>query len=139
MIFVDTGAWIALTDRADQYHREATAIYARLKQQRARLATTDYVLDEAMTRLRYDSGHPQALRFIELVTQAERAGVLLAVPIAPAVFQAALAFFRQYDTVMLSFTDCTNFVVCEQHQIREAFAFDQHFLLRGIALCTPDS
>lgn len=41
MIFVDTGAWISLVDRADQYHREATAIYARLKQQRARLATTD--------------------------------------------------------------------------------------------------
>ncbi|OGG44700.1 MAG: hypothetical protein A3F84_28770 [Candidatus Handelsmanbacteria bacterium RIFCSPLOWO2_12_FULL_64_10] len=137
MIFVDTGAWIALTDRADQYHREASATYARLKQQRVRLVTTDYVLDETMTRLRYDSGHPQALRFIELVTQAERGGVLLQVSITPTLFQAALALFRQYDTVSLSFTDCTNFVVCEQYQIREAFAFDQHFLIRGIALYAP--
>ncbi len=133
MIFVDTGAWIALTDRADQYHREATAIYARLKQQRERLVTTDYVLDEMMTRLRYDSGHHQALRFIDLITRAEKAGVLLRVLVNPAVFQAALTLFRQYDAVALSFTDCTSFVVCEQYQIREAFAFDQHFLLRGIA------
>lgn len=137
MIFVDTGAWIALTDRADQYHQEASASYARLKQQRVRLVTTDYVLDETMTRLRYDSGHPQALRFIELVTQVEQAGVLLRVSITPAMFQEALALFRQYDTVALSFTDCTNFVVCGHYQIREAFAFDQHFLMRGIALCAP--
>jgi len=137
MVFVDTGAWIALTDRADQYHRDATAIYTRLKQQRVRLVTSDYVLDETMTRLRYDSGHHQALRFIELIARAEQANVLFRVSVNTEIFQAALALFRQYDTVTLSFTDCTNFVICEQCQIREAFAFDQHFLMRGIALCAP--
>jgi len=34
MIFVDTGAWIALTDTSDQYHSEAIRIYAELKKQK---------------------------------------------------------------------------------------------------------
>jgi predicted nucleic acid-binding protein len=33
MIFVDTGAWIALTDEADQYHIESIHIYKKLKGQ----------------------------------------------------------------------------------------------------------
>lgn len=31
MIFVDTGAWIAVTDASDQYHYQAVKIYALLK------------------------------------------------------------------------------------------------------------
>lgn len=57
MIFVDTGAWIALTDTSDRYHDDATRIYHTLKTQRARFLTTDYVIDETTTRLRYDAGH----------------------------------------------------------------------------------
>jgi predicted nucleic acid-binding protein len=34
MIFVDTGAWIAVTDASDQYHYQAVKIYALLKRQR---------------------------------------------------------------------------------------------------------
>jgi len=36
MIFIDTGAWIALTDKSDQYHREAVQIYSQLKNKRKR-------------------------------------------------------------------------------------------------------
>ena len=60
MIFVDSGAWIALTDTSDQYHDEATGIYATLKQQRMRFITTDYVIDETVTRLRYDPAFREA-------------------------------------------------------------------------------
>ena len=33
MIFVDTGAWIAILNRRDQHHQEASAIYRNLQQQ----------------------------------------------------------------------------------------------------------
>ena len=46
MIFVDSGAWIALLNQKDQYHDDAVVIYNGLKQQRVRLLTTDYVIDE---------------------------------------------------------------------------------------------
>jgi predicted nucleic acid-binding protein len=136
MIFVDTGGWVALSDRTDQYHRDAKAIYVGLKQQRARFLTTDYVIDETATRLRYDSGHASAIKFLDAILAGERAGMLRVVSITPALFQRALSLFRQYDTVVLSLTDCTSFAVCEQYRVSEAFAFDQHFPLRGITLCS---
>ena len=46
----------------------------------------------------------------------------------------AKALFRQYDSASLSFPDCTSFVVCRENNIREAFAFDQHFSMMGINL-----
>ena len=116
--------------------RDAKRIYARLKNQRDRLLTTDYIVDETVTRLRYDSGHAAAVRFLDLLTQAEQTTVLRRVPITASILQSAVALFRQYNTVVLSLTDCTSFVVCERCQITEAFAFDQHFLMRGISLCT---
>jgi uncharacterized protein len=76
MIFVDTGAWIALTDTSDQYHLKARRIYAELKRKRPRFLTTEYVVDETITRLRYDADHPTALRCLALLFQAEKAGTL---------------------------------------------------------------
>lgn len=137
MIFVDTGAWIALTDQSDQYHSEAKQIYARLKQQRLRLYTTDYIIDETITRLRYDSSHQNAVRFLDLMEQAEQTLVLRRILITPAILQMAIALFRQYNTAVLSLTDCTSFAVCDHYKITQAFAFDEHFLMRGIVLCTP--
>jgi len=135
MIFVDTGAWIALTDRSDQYHDDAKSIYLRLRSERERFVTTDYIIDETITRLRYDANHQHAVRFLDLIALAEKTGVLNRITITAEIFDEALRLFRQYDTVKLSFTDCTSFVVCRRHHITEAFAFDQHFFMQGIVLC----
>ena len=66
MVFIDSGAWIALTDRKDQYHKKAALIYNNLKERRELLTTTDYIIDETVTRLRYDLGHATAVRFLAL-------------------------------------------------------------------------
>ena len=72
MIFVDTGAWIALLNQRDQYHDDAVVIYNGLKQQKARLLTTDYVIDETVTWLKYRSSHQVAVRFLDLVESVEK-------------------------------------------------------------------
>ena len=68
---------------------------------------------------------------VELFTET---GVLTVVEIDKDVFEKAKALFRQYNSARLSFTDCTSFVVCRENDIREAFAFDQHFSMMGINL-----
>ena len=134
MIFVDTGAWIAVTDASDQYHRQAVEMYSLLKKQRKRFVTTDYVIDETVTRLRYDAGHPCALRYLDLLAQAQEKGTLRIVYNTEAIFQKAITVFRRYDTVDVSLTDCVSFVVCQQLEIPYAFSFDKHFPIMGISL-----
>ena len=134
MIFVDTGAWIAIYKRNDLHHREAMAIYNNLRDQEAQLLTTDYVIDETVTRLRYDTNHSVAVAFLEFIGNAEITGGLTVVEIDKEVFEKAIALFRQYNSARLSFTDCTSFVVCRESNIREAFAFEQHFSMMRINL-----
>ena len=134
MIFVDSGAWIALLDRRDQHHDDAIIIYATSKQQNTRFLTTDYVIDETATWLRYRVNYLVAVEFLDLIESSEGAGDLTVAAIDSVLFQEAERLFRQYDTAELSFTDCTSFVVCRSHNVSEAFAFDQHFPMMGITL-----
>ena len=134
MIFVDTGGWIAILNRRDQHHQEAVAIFNKLQQQHMRLLTTDYVIDETVTRLRYDTNRSLAVMFLNRIELLVETGVLIIAEIDKDMFEKAIALFRQYDSARLSFTDCTSFVVCHENNIREAFAFDQHFPIMGINL-----
>lgn len=56
-VFVDTGAWIALTDKTDDYHKAALKIHAYLEENNAWLITSDYIIDETITWLRYKAGN----------------------------------------------------------------------------------
>ena len=136
MIFVDSGAWIAFSHPRDQYHDTAVAIYNNLMQQDAQFLTTDYVIDETVTRLRYDFSHSGAVEFFDFIESIKNRGILTVIEIDSALFQEAERLFRQYNTAELSFTDCTSFAVCRMHNISEAFAFDQHFPMMGITLCS---
>ena len=134
MIFVDTGAWIAISNPKDQHHREAATIYNRIQQQRIYFLTTDYVIDETITRLRYDTNHALSVMFLNRMDLLVETDLLTIAEIDTDVFGKAKALFRQYDSARLSFTDCTSFVVCGEHNVNEAFAFDQHFPMMGIGL-----
>ncbi len=139
MIFVDTGALIALADRKDQYHSEAVKIYTRLKLRKEHLLLTDYVIDETVTRLRYDLNHLVASKFLDFIERVEKTGVMTIETINKALFQKAKSIFRKYDDSVLSFTDCASFAVCKKHKISEAFAFDRHFTMMGISLLSSES
>ena len=138
MIFVDSGAWIALLNRRDQHHDDAVVILNNLGRQNVQLLTTDYVIDETVTRLRYDWNHSGAVKFLNFIERTKEATeevvALTVAEIDNLLFQEADRLFRQYDTARLSFTDCTSFAIGQQHNISEAFAFDQHFPMVGINL-----
>ncbi|MCY3871272.1 MAG: PIN domain-containing protein, partial [Gemmatimonadetes bacterium] len=123
MIFVDSGAWIALSNQRDQNHTDAVTIYADLKRQKTRFLTTDYVLDETITRLRYDVSHSVAVQFLDFIERAKKIDGLTVTEIDKTLFQEAKRLFRQYDSAKLSFTDCTSFAVCQKHSISETYAF----------------
>jgi len=131
MVFVDTGGWIAIAEPTDTYHDVAKLHYARLLMRRVRLFTSNYVIDETMTRLRYDVSHSIACRFYDKYEKAGNRHLITTLWVDEDVTRQAWHIFRKYSDQKLSFTDCTSFALMQNHGIREAFAFDAHFEMFG--------
>lgn len=130
-VFVDTGAWFAYFVRRDPDHAAAAKW---VEQNRQRLVTTDYVLDELLTLLKLRESHAVAAAagaalLSDQVATLERIG--------PEDIAAAWEVFRNFDDKEWSFTDCTSKVVMERLGVSEAFAFDHHFDQFGTVTRVP--
>ena len=130
-VFVDTGGWIAIVSADDQHHQVATEQFEGLLARRARVVTSDFVIDEAVTRIGYDVGHRAAIGLLDLFRDAEGKGSLDVQRVTPTVWEAAEGIFRKYDDQVFSFTDCTSFVLARQESVDLVFGFDHDFLLFG--------
>ncbi len=132
--FVDSGAWIALIYEGDRNHSRARAHYRRLLAKRVSLLTSNYVLAETYTWLRYHASHRRALEVHRLVTAAQQQNLLRLLWVERIVADEAWLLFEQYDDQVLSITDCTSFVLARQTGAEEVFAFDQHFAMMGFVV-----
>lgn len=131
IVWVDTSAWIALLTRNDQHHSDALAIQARLRQQRMKLLTSDYIVDETVTWLRYRVSHTAAVAFWETTLRSTLVEVM---PINRDLLEAAWGIFKKYADQELSFTDCTSFALMRARNLKQAFTFDRHFLYVGFEI-----
>lgn len=133
-VFVDTGAWIALAVRRDQLHPSAAAYARRLARALTPLLTTNYIMLETYTYIRYHYDHQKALAFDTIVQDLIQAGRLTIGWVTEEVHERALDIFRTYDDQVFSVADCTSFVVARDRKIREVFGFDKNFLTMGFIL-----
>ncbi len=70
-IFVDTWAWYALTDRKDTDHDTAAeAANLRLLDEGYTFVTTNFVLSESVTLIRYRMYHDVAVQFRKTANRA---------------------------------------------------------------------
>ncbi len=131
MIFVDTGAWFAVTVPSDPNHPNAKAW---LRQNQAFLLTTDYVIDETLTLLRARGESQRAIALGE----AFFSGTLTQIHyLTQADVQATWQTFRQFSDKQWSFTDCSSKIILEKFNCKEAFAFDHHFRQFGSVIVVP--
>jgi len=133
-VFVDTGGWIAMAVIRDQYHKQAASFYQELSKQKVPLLSSNYVLTETYTRIRYDDGHGKAIRFHSLIQQAVGAGRLHIEWVTPRIHQEAWTIFQGYEDQVFSLVDCTSFVIAIRAGVKEAFGFDEHFNTMGLIL-----
>jgi predicted nucleic acid-binding protein len=130
-IFVDSGAWLALADRRDQWHGRATAVYPQILQQWTRLVTTNLIIAESYTLIRRRLGHTPAIQFLSSLRQTTR---LLKIYADENLDAQAEAILRQYSDQDFSFVDAVSFAAMQAHQLSETFAFDNHFRVMGFLL-----
>lgn len=134
MIFLDTGAFLAIENRRDAHHKAALAFRDACLQAGETFITSDYVLDESYTIIRLRAGHAVAVGFGEDV-RASR--VLRVEYLTPEILEAAWRIFKAFADKEFSFTDCTSFALMERLHISTAFTFDEHFRQYGHFLVRP--
>ena len=130
-MFVDTWAWVALAVVDDTNHQRAFAAMDALRASRAKLVTSNFVVAETLTRLRYDASLQMALRVAEEVAAMDELGRLQLVVVDGPLWQAALNWFRRFQDQRFSFVDCTSFAIMHSLGIDEALTADRHFATAG--------
>ena len=130
-LFVDTSAWLALNDRNDQYHNEAVSRLNAVAKQKIELITSEYVVDESITIIRYRVSHKAAVVFGDALMSST---IVTLADITDEERFRAWMLFKKYDDKELSFTDCTSFALMNKLKLRKAFAFDDHFKQIGFEL-----
>lgn len=126
-MFVDTSAWVALVVQADQYHGAAKAVLDAVDTTNP-LFTTDYVVDETLTRVRRVAGHRVAARAGELLRSSSVAQIRR---LTDDDVERAWSIFRKHADQDLSFTDCTSVAFMERTKLRSVFTFDEDFRRLG--------
>ena len=118
-VFVDTSVWYAAVDSTDQHNSRAKAILSA----GGSLLTSDHVLTETWTLLRYRVGRQAAEGFWE----ALRSGIAVVEPVGAADLEAAWHIGAMYPDQDFSIVDRTSFALMRRLGIECAASFDAHF------------
>lgn len=134
-VFVDTSAWLAAEDSADQWHSEAERLFRQLAAARQwHLVTSNFVVAETHA-LVLRRGRRAAADFLHRV---DRSPSLETVRIAVEDEQAARDIIYHYLDKDFSLVDALSFAVMDRLGIHYAFSFDQHFQQYGKMVLAPD-
>jgi len=134
LLYVDTGYFLALTLRRDRHHAAAAAHFRSLRGTPAALVTTDAVLGETFTRLRYDGGVKAVRALREAVDRIEAAGTLRVQESSTDLRERALDLVEQYDSRPLSYADAAGAVLARQLGVDAVLGFDDDFRMLGLVL-----
>lgn len=134
-VFVDTAYVMALLNTRDQWHAAAIAWERRMRRERRRLITTEFVLVEIADGLASVRFRRQAARAIAALQDSPFVEVI---PASTALLRAALRLFEQRPDKDWGLTDCSSFVAMQERSLVQALTTDVHFeqagflaLLRG--------
>ena len=134
MVFVDTSAFLAIENRRDKYYRKAVTLRDTLLKNGQHLVTSDYILDESYTVIRFRAGHHIAVQFGEAIWGSKFIRVEY---VTPEQIEKAWELFKSFSDHEFSFTDCTSFILMEHLKIKTAFTFDAHFKEYGKFTISP--
>ncbi len=130
-VFIDTSGWVALFVENDKYHKKAASIFEEIKNSKALIYTSDYVVDETVTTILVRGSHKQSVLAGEALFTSK---IIKIIHICPDHLPAAWELYQKYKDKMFSFTDVTSFVIIKALNIRKALAFDREFMQAGIEL-----
>lgn len=118
-LFVDTSIWYAAADSSDRSNARAKDILSSGDS----LVTTDHILIETWTLLRYRINRNAAERFWEGI----RSGVAMIEPVRLADLETAWLLGTAWSDQDFSIVDRTSFAVMNRLGLERAASLDDHF------------
>ncbi len=127
-LFMDTWGWLALGDKRDKYHHQVQDLYRYYRDEKARVITTDYVLDEVITLVFLRTPFQKAVDFVDELLKACRQRHVVLETISWDRFLKAWELRQKFrDKPRVSFTDLTSFAVMQELKISQVLTGDAHF------------
>jgi predicted nucleic acid-binding protein len=120
-LFVDSSVWYAAADAGDRSHEAAK----RLLGAGDRLVTSDHVLAETWTLLRYRLGREASERFWDGL----RSGVAAVEPIRAADIEVAWGIGQAFPDQNFSIIDRTSFAAMQRLGVERVASFDNDFAI----------
>ena len=132
-LFVDTWGWLVLANVRDPSFA-AVAERRRNDVERGRMwVTSDYVLDETITRLFAAAPFDVAKKFCNGLFESQQLGLLAIETVTRGRFHSAYKLrLRYHDKPRVSFTDLTSFTLMHELGIRHVLTADAHFAQAGL-------
>lgn len=130
-VFVDTSAWVAVSDLRDKYHPAARAEYSRLIADRYIFMTTNLVIAETHIIIRRTGGHAQAMRFLYSLSGSARVQKVWS---DAGLESTAEEILEKYTDQDFSLVDAVSFAVMREREITNVLTFDGHFGTMGFQL-----
>lgn len=133
-LFIDTWGWLVLEDSRDPQHRAASRIYAATAKAAGNIFTTNFVLDETLSRLFRRRPFEEASRFAKGLMQSP---FIKIEEITLARFRRAFELRLTFrDKPDISFTDLTSMAIAQELRIVDILTGDRHFIQAGFGFCT---
>ena len=127
-IFMDTWAWAALFDTANEGYGVTSLFVRKAFAQGETLVTTNFVLCEAITLVFGRLGSRKGERFLDDLDAILKLPQCSLEEITPERFARGISLRRRYrDKPKISFTDLTTMVVMRELGITEILTGDRHF------------
>jgi predicted nucleic acid-binding protein len=130
-VFVDTAGWMACADGADAAHRRALAARDAALESGLVLVTSDYVVDETLTLIRFRLSLAAADSWWRQIDASRR---LRWERVDTERFEKARQLFFQHREKDFSFTDCTSFAIMRELRLTHAITTDAHFRQAGFQM-----
>lgn len=126
MVLVDTSALIALLNREDRYHDDATLVWRRLVLQDEPVICTNYVVVEAIALVQRRLGLAAVRRLLQ-----DLIPWLSIEWVQPEIHGVAISALLAANRRGLSIVDCVSFEVARRKRVSAIFAYDRDFVEHG--------